>query len=75
MTGDGHTAYDGYSADGYNSECADKAIEAYLFDLTVPAEGTKCAQDQPPFRAAQALRAQPAAKVVVARGTRPLRLP
>jgi pimeloyl-ACP methyl ester carboxylesterase len=69
MTGDGHTAY------GSGSPCTDAAIEAYLIDLTVPAEGTKCAQDLPPFPAAQTLRAQSAAKVVVRRGTRPLRLP
>jgi pimeloyl-ACP methyl ester carboxylesterase len=79
MTGDGHTAYDGYPADGFNSECADKAIEAYLFDLALPAEGTKCGQDWPDFTApepaAKTLRAQTASKVVIARGTRPLRLP
>jgi pimeloyl-ACP methyl ester carboxylesterase len=79
MTGDGHTAYDGYPADGYNSECVDKNVEAYLFDLKVPANGTKCAQDQPAFPAAamhaQALRAGSAARVVVAPGTRPMRLP
>jgi pimeloyl-ACP methyl ester carboxylesterase len=69
MTGDGHTAY------GAGSDCADKAIEAYLVALAVPAEGTKCAQDLAPFPAAQTLRAQSGAKVVVARGTRPLRLP
>ncbi len=54
MKGDGHTAYDGYPADGYNSECADKAVEAYLFSLAVPAEGTKCGQDYPDFRPAEA---------------------
>jgi pimeloyl-ACP methyl ester carboxylesterase len=79
MTGDGHTAYDGYPADGYNSECVDKNVEAYLFDLTLPANGTKCAQDQPAFPAAamhaQALRAAGAQRVVVAPGTRPMRLP
>ena len=26
MTGDGHTAYDGFPADGFNSECTDKAV-------------------------------------------------
>jgi pimeloyl-ACP methyl ester carboxylesterase len=79
MTGDGHTAYDGDPADGYNSECADKAIEAYLFDLALPAEGTKCAQDWPDFvapePAAQTLRTQAASRVQIARGTRPLLLP
>jgi pimeloyl-ACP methyl ester carboxylesterase len=87
MTGDGHTAYDGYPADGYNSECADKAIEAYLFDLALPAEGTKCAQDWPDFvtpepaetvqtTAVTALRSSRAgSKLVIAPGTRPLRLP
>jgi pimeloyl-ACP methyl ester carboxylesterase len=75
MTGDGHTAYDGDPSNGYNSECADKAVEGYLFDLAVPAEGTKCAQDMAPFPVAKTLRAQAAEKVVVTRGTRPLRLP
>jgi hypothetical protein len=79
MTGDGHTAYDGYPADGYNSECADKAIEAYLFELALPAEGTKCGQDWPDFTApapaAQTLRSQAAAKLLIAPRTRPLRLP
>jgi pimeloyl-ACP methyl ester carboxylesterase len=77
MTGDGHTAYDGVPSDGYNSECADLAIEAYLFELTVPAEGTKCAQDAEPFPAPapQALRSATASRLVIARGTRPLRLP
>ena len=79
MTGDGHTAYDGYPADGYNSECADKAIEAYLFTLALPAEGTKCKQDAPAFPAldanAKGLRKASAQKIVVRPGTRPLRLP
>jgi pimeloyl-ACP methyl ester carboxylesterase len=69
MTGDGHTAY------GAGSPCADEAIEAYLLSLALPAEGTKCAQDVPAFPAAQTLRLQAAAKVVIALGTRPLRLP
>ena len=43
MTGDGHTAYDGDPDDGYNSQCADAAVEGYLFTLALPAEGTKCA--------------------------------
>jgi pimeloyl-ACP methyl ester carboxylesterase len=79
MTGDGHTAYDGFPDDGFNSECTDKAVEAYLFDLTLPAQGTKCAQDEPAFPApepaAKALSAKSAQSVVVAPGTRPLRLP
>jgi pimeloyl-ACP methyl ester carboxylesterase len=79
MTGDGHTAYDGYPADGFNSECADKAIEAYLFDVALPPEGTKCKQDAPAFPppelAANGLRATSAPKIVVRPGTRPLRLP
>ena len=62
MTGDGHTAYDGIPADGYNSECTDKAVEAYLIDGAVPAAGTKCGQDLPDFTApaaqAKLLRAQ-----------------
>jgi pimeloyl-ACP methyl ester carboxylesterase len=77
MTGDGHTAYDGFPADGYNSQCTDKAVEAYLFDLVVPAAGTKCNQDQPAFPAADrgALSAASTSKIVVAPGTRPMRLP
>jgi pimeloyl-ACP methyl ester carboxylesterase len=66
MTGDGHTAY------GRGSECADAAIEAYLVDLTVPAAGTKCAQDLPPFPAVQALRAESARKVAVEPGRLPV---
>ena len=53
-------------------------MEAYLFTLALPAEGTKCAQDQPAFPApepaAKALSAKSAQKIVVAPGTRPLRL-
>ena len=41
MDGDGHTAYGG------NSACIDRATEAYLVDLTLPAEGTVCAQEVP----------------------------
>jgi pimeloyl-ACP methyl ester carboxylesterase len=87
MTGDGHTAYDGDPSNGFNSQCTDEAIEAYLFDLALPAEGTKCGQDWPDFTtappaatvqttAAKALRSSKAAhKVVIAPGTRPLLLP
>ncbi len=76
MNGDGHTAYDGDPSDGYNSECADKAIEAYLFELVLPAPGTECAQDQPAFPAALPPGARgpgtSTPKVVVAPHTRPL---
>jgi pimeloyl-ACP methyl ester carboxylesterase len=41
MDGDGHTAYGG------NSACIDRATEAYLTDLTLPAEGTVCVQEVP----------------------------
>lgn len=78
MTGDGHTAYDGYPADGFNSECTDRAVEAYLFDGTLPAQGTKCGQDWPDFTppaGAQQQRKAAAPKVVIAPRTRPLRLP
>jgi pimeloyl-ACP methyl ester carboxylesterase len=79
MTGDGHTAYDGFPADGFNSQCTDTAVEAYLFDLTLPAPGTKCPQDQPAFPAAapaaKALGTTTSPKIVVAPHTRPLRLP
>jgi pimeloyl-ACP methyl ester carboxylesterase len=73
MTGDGHTAYGG------GSPCADAAIEAYLIDLTLPAEGTKCPQDVPAFPAAQptakALSGSAARKIDLAPHMRPLRLP
>jgi pimeloyl-ACP methyl ester carboxylesterase len=80
MKGDGHTAYDGYPADGYNSQCADAAVEAYLFTLALPAEGTKCRQDWPDFTppepAQQTFRATAAKpRTVIAPRTRPLRLP
>jgi pimeloyl-ACP methyl ester carboxylesterase len=78
MTGDGHTAYDGDPRDGYNSQCADKAIEAYLFDLALPAPGTECRQDQPAFpppppTANPLSRREP--DIVVAPHTRPLPVP
>jgi pimeloyl-ACP methyl ester carboxylesterase len=77
MTGDGHTAYDGDPADGYNSECTDKAVEAYLFTLALPPAGTKCKQDQPAFPPAATAKSFSAAasRIEVAPHTRPLRLP
>ncbi|MEA2188343.1 MAG: hypothetical protein QOK16_3354 [Solirubrobacteraceae bacterium] len=80
MTGDGHTAYDGDPADGYNSACVDKAVEGYLFTIALPAEGATCGQDQPAFPGPAApARAQvfaaTAPKIIVAPHTRPLRLP
>ena len=76
MTGDGHTAYDGDPGDGYNSQCTDKAVEAYLFDLTLPAAGTECRQDQPAFaRPAVGALSSRAPKVAVEPHTRPLRVP
>jgi hypothetical protein len=76
MTGDGHTAYDGRPSDGYNSQCTDKAVEAYLFDLTLPAPGTECGQDQPAFPPPAATApSSRAPKIVVAPHTRPLSLP
>ena len=41
MNGDGHTAYGG------NSACIDTAVDAYLLDGTLPADGTVCQQDVP----------------------------
>ncbi|ADB48621.1 alpha/beta hydrolase [Conexibacter woesei] len=41
MRGDGHTAYGG------NSPCIDAAVDAYLIDGTLPAEGTSCRQEVP----------------------------
>jgi hypothetical protein len=41
MDGDGHTAY------GRKSGCIDSATEAYLVDVTLPAEGTVCPQEVP----------------------------
>jgi hypothetical protein len=34
--GDGHTAYE------QGSKCIDRAVDAYLIDGTLPAEGTRC---------------------------------
>lgn len=79
MTGDGHTAYDGYPADGYNSECVDDTVNAYLFGLELPPVGKQCNQDQPAFPAAAPLAQQSfgarSPQVVVRPGTRPMRLP
>ena len=33
--GEGHTAYG-------EDKCVDDAIDAYILDLTVPADGTRC---------------------------------
>jgi hypothetical protein len=41
MQGDGHTAYGG------NSPCIDAAVDAYVGQGTLPAEGTVCQQDVP----------------------------
>jgi pimeloyl-ACP methyl ester carboxylesterase len=41
MDGDGHTAYP------QNSPCIDTAVEAYLKDGVLPADGTVCQQDVP----------------------------
>ena len=41
MWGDGHTAYGG------NSPCIDAAVDAYLENGVVPAEGTACDQEVP----------------------------
>ena len=41
MVGDGHTAYGG------NSACIDAAVEAYLFELVLPAPNTRCRQEVP----------------------------
>jgi pimeloyl-ACP methyl ester carboxylesterase len=58
LDGDGHTAYDGDPSDGLNSPCIDTAVEAYLFDLEVPAPGTRCKQDQPAFPAPEQVSAR-----------------
>ena len=74
MTGDGHTAYD---APG-GSPCSDAAIEAYLFDRTVPPRARSasrtCPRSRPPATA-KSLSASGRRKGLVQRGTRPLRLP
>ena len=51
MVGDGHTAY------GNGSDCIDRAIEAYVNTLALPALGTKCRQDVP-FAQPQVARTQ-----------------
>jgi pimeloyl-ACP methyl ester carboxylesterase len=50
MRGDGHTAYGG------NSACIDNAVNAYLLNGTLPAEGTVCRQEVP-FEQPQAVAA------------------
>jgi len=57
MRGDGHTAYGG------NSACIDTAVDAYLEDGVVPAEGTKCRQEVPFTAPGAAVAARQAAKV------------
>ena len=51
MRGDGHTAYGG------NSMCIDEAVDTYLEESVVPAEGTTCRQEveftAPPLQQAQ----------------------
>lgn len=42
-TGGGHTALINQSA------CVNQYTSAYLIDGTLPAKGTVCDQDQPPF--------------------------
>jgi pimeloyl-ACP methyl ester carboxylesterase len=61
MEGDGHTAYGG------NSACIDTSTQAYLVDLTLPAEGTVC-QQEVPFEAAAAAAAGAAAAARPAAG-------
>jgi pimeloyl-ACP methyl ester carboxylesterase len=65
MRGDGHTAYDG------NSPCIDAAVDAYLEDGVVPAEGTTCVQDVPFAAPAPAPAAAPAlqAQALASRGS------
>jgi pimeloyl-ACP methyl ester carboxylesterase len=79
MNGDGHTAYDGRPGDGLNSACTDKAVEAYLFELVLPATGTTCGQDEPAFPPPVAPGARgldtSTPEIVVAPRTRPLKLP
>ena len=64
MRGDGHTAYGG------NSACIDAAVDAYLEQGTVPAQGTTCRQEVPfeplPQPEAQTLKLQraPASRVL-----------
>jgi len=55
MRGDGHTAYG-------ESACIDAAVNAYLFELALPAEGTVCRQETgfaQPAAEPQAQRAEP----------------
>ena len=55
MRGDGHTAYFG------NSQCIDDAVNAYVNDLTLPAQGATCKQDVP-FPPEEALASASSAK-------------
>jgi pimeloyl-ACP methyl ester carboxylesterase len=67
MRGDGHTAYGG------NSRCIDRAVDAYLEDLVVPARGTTCRQEVP-FAAPQATAARARAAAATGRADQALRL-
>jgi pimeloyl-ACP methyl ester carboxylesterase len=58
MDGDNHTAY------GNNSPCIDAAVNAYLFDATLPADGTRCKQEVPFAQPAPAPAFAPQAKAV-----------
>ena len=80
MKGDGHTAYDGDPARRIQLASAPtRPSRRTCSPATLPAEGTKCGQDCPDFRRPGGRRAVAARRVdvrlVIARGTRPLRLP
>ena len=79
MTGDGHTAYDGVPADGYNSQCADLAVEAYLFDAHAARRGHEVRPGRRAVpgrrRRSAELRSTAATRLVIKPRTRPLRMP
>lgn len=60
MRGDGHTAYGG------NSACIDAAVDAYLEEGTLPAEGTTCRQEVP-FALPEEVQSQSAAPAAALR--------
>lgn len=71
MKGDGHTAYGG------NSACIDQAVDRYVIQLKLPAEGRKCKQQvafpPPPEPAGDARRPQARPAVPAGRFGRPQR--
>ncbi|ACU39743.1 alpha/beta hydrolase [Actinosynnema mirum] len=61
--------YEGWGHGAYGrSECVTGATDAYLVDLVVPAEGTRCAGVEPPAQEPEARTAQPGKPQLPGRG-------